>query len=202
MTAAFIIIPLLSAFLGWFIIKMSIYMLFHPAEATRVGPFTVQGAYYKNETAIKAAVVTVIKKELAATNNLAEQLTSPANLEKLKPEIEEHIDFFLKVKLKEAMPMIGMLIGDRTTSQLKLLFMQEMESLFPHVMKSYVNHIKADDAFERLINTRLSAITPAIAEKKFFSHAAPELRKLQWVAAFTGFLAGCIQLLVIIFLVP
>jgi uncharacterized membrane protein YheB (UPF0754 family) len=202
MTAALIIIPLLSTFLGWFIIKMCIYLLFHPAKATHLGPFVVHGAYYKKEKAIKAALVAVIKKELSATNNLADQLTSQQNLEKLKPEIEQHIDVFLKIKLKEAMPMIGMLIGDRTTSQLKTLFMQEMESLFPSVMKSYVNHIKTDDGLDRLISTRLEAITPAIVERNFFIQAGPELRKLQLAAAFTGFAVGCVQVLTIIFFIP
>jgi uncharacterized membrane protein YheB (UPF0754 family) len=202
MTAALILIPLLSAFLGWFIIKMSVSLLFHPAKAKHFGAFSIQGVYYKKEKDLKAALIDVIKTELEATNNLTDQLTSKQHLDKLKPEIEQHIDVFLKVKLKEAMPMIGMLIGDRTTSQLKVLFMQEMESLFPSIMKSYVNHIKTDGEVERFISERLEAITPALVEKKFLVLAGPELRKLQLLAAFSGFIIGCVQLLIIIFSIP
>ena len=53
---------------------------------------------------------------------LKEKVTDPENLNKLKPEIETHIDSFLREKLKETFPMLSMFIGDKTINQLKSCF--------------------------------------------------------------------------------
>jgi uncharacterized membrane protein YheB (UPF0754 family) len=202
MTLALACIPLLSAFAGWMTIRLAIYFLFHPKKAIHVFNFRLQGVYHNKEKTLKAAIAALIKKELTESEQLTAMLASPANIEKLRPELEQHIDVFLKVKLKEAMPMIGMLIGDRTIHQLKSLFMQELETLFPSVMNSYVNHMLHDEGIDRMIASRLDAFDTERVEQLLLQNASEELRRLQWLAVFIGLLIGCLQLITIIFLLP
>jgi hypothetical protein len=41
------------------------------------------------------------------------------------------------------MPMIGMFIGEKTINELKAVFITELESLFPVIMKSYLGNLGA-----------------------------------------------------------
>ena len=202
MTAALLCIPLLSALSGWMTIRLAIYFLFHPKKPIHLLHFRLQGAYHKKEKTLKAAIAALIKKELAESEKLTAVPGAPANIGKLRPELEQHIDVFLKIKLKEAMPMIGMLIGDRTINQLKSLFMQELETLFPSVMNSYVKHILADEGIDRLIAARLDTFDAERMEQFLYENASQELRNLKWLAVIIGLIIGCLQLLIIIFLLP
>ena len=202
MTAALACIPLLSAFAGWMTIRLAIYFVFHPKKPIRVGSFHLQGAYQANEDSLKSAIALLIRKEIADKDNLQSLLGTHGSIEKLRPELEQHIDEFLKVKLKASMPMIGMLIGDRTINQLKSLFMEELDTLFPSVMESYVNHIINDEAIDRLIAGRLHAFNAERVERLLYENASKALSRLQLLAIAIGFLIGCLQLLIIIILLP
>ena len=66
MVAAFILIPLLSAFLGWLIIRLSFLLLFRPVRPLKFASLTIQGALYKNEGAWRSALATLIANEMNA----------------------------------------------------------------------------------------------------------------------------------------
>ncbi|WP_315814403.1 hypothetical protein [Paraflavitalea speifideaquila] len=52
--------------------------------------------------------------------------------------MEVHVDEFLRKGLPKAFPMISTFIGERTINQLKEIFLKELETIFPVVMKGYV----------------------------------------------------------------
>ena len=194
MIAALACIPLLSAFIGWLTVWMIFKLLFHPRNQLNIGSLQVQGLLLKNEAIFKAQVTSFIKVELVAA---AEKFASPATIEKLKPELNQHVDYFLKVKLRQRMPVVGMLIGERTINQLKEVFMEELESLFPTIMKNYLQQLPADVQPEMLIKKKLDEFPVHRIEKIFRQHFASDLRKLRFLATLTGFIIGCIQLLII-----
>ena len=84
-------------------------------------------------------------REFFGSAVLKETVSSPALFEKLKPEIESHVDLFLREKLKVHFPMLSMLVGEKTISQLKNAFMTELEGLFPTVMNSYLGNLNSSD---------------------------------------------------------
>lgn len=105
---------------------------------------------------------------------LKEKLLSPSVYAGLLPQIEVHVDHFLNVKLKEQMPVVGMLVGERTIAQMKGIFLNELELLFPEVMDGYLTGMEKDDALknqmtEKLIRVAsdLVAALPAVLWKKY-----------------------------------
>jgi uncharacterized membrane protein YheB (UPF0754 family) len=197
MIAVYVLIPLLSAFLGWLIIRLSFLLLFRPVRPVKFASLTLQGALYKNVDVWKSALARFIANEVNG-EALMKNVASTSNIDRLKPELNEHIDVFLKVRLKEAMPMIGMLIGDRTIGQLKALFMEELESLFPSVMNSYMSHLKEDLDLNQLVKEKLDAFPPERIEKIIRENCKSQLTKLTTVAAFVGLIVGLIQVLIVI----
>ena len=134
----------LYCFTGWFVIWLSIKLLFRPYRATNIAGFKIQGIIPANQQIIAEKIGKLVSDKLFSFDSLQEKVTDPGNFNKLKPEIETHIDSFLRERLKDTFPMLSMLIGDKTINQLKTAFMLELESLFPVIMKSYIIRLQND----------------------------------------------------------
>ena len=90
---------------------------------------------------------------------IEKKVTDPENLSKLKPEIEKHIDSFLRDKLKDTFPMLSMFIGDKTINQLKAAFLMELESLFPVLMKSYMTKLEQELDLEKIVTEKVASFS-------------------------------------------
>ena len=65
-----------------------------------------QGILPANQQLIAAKIGRLVSTELFSFDALQEKITDPENFNKLKPDIEIHIDSFLRVRLKETFPML------------------------------------------------------------------------------------------------
>ena len=146
-----ILTPIISAFTGWVTTWVAVKMLFHPRKPVNIFGFKLQGIFPKNQHEIAIKLGQVVSKELLSFEEIEQKITSSDNLEKLKPEIEAHIDNFLRNKLKDVFPMLSMFIGEKTIIQLKDAFLMELQSLFPVLMKSYMNKLQHDLGLEKIV---------------------------------------------------
>ena len=126
--------------------------------------------------------------------NLEDKIGDPANFQKLVPLIENHVDDFLRNKLKEQMPMISMFIGDKTITTMKGVFMKELENMFPQIMRQFASNLKNDPKIAQMVTSRVESITPQQLKKML----ATPLRAAGWLGAITGFIVGWVQLCLIL----
>lgn len=193
-----ILIPLLSAFTGWFAIKIALKLLFRPLEPRKLMGLTIQGVVpkYKHQIAVKLGQVAAT--EFSNFGGLVQKISDPASIEKIKPLIETHIDDFLRNKLKEQMPMIGMFIGDKTIDTLKVIFMKEIEALFPQVMQQFAVNLSSDLDIEQMVVSKLVAVSPEKMEALVYKSLAKEFQTASLLGAVIGLLVGLIQLTIIL----
>ena len=191
------ILPLLlSCFTGWFVIWISIKLLFRPLKPITIGSFKIQGILPANQQLIAEKIGRMVSTELFSFDELQQKVTDPENFNKLKPEIETHIDSFLRVRLKETFPMLSMMIGDKTINQLKTAFLTELETLFPAVMKSYVSNLEKDLDIEKEISEKIAGFSISKTEEMVYKSAKKQLIKIQLFGAAIGFLTGLIHLFI------
>lgn len=186
---------LLSAFTGWITTWIAIKMLFHPRRPIRLPGFTLQGIFPKNQRLIAEKLGQVVGKELLSFAEIEARVTDPANLEKLKPEIENHIDGFLRTRLKDTFPLLSMFIGDKTISQLKEAFLLELESLFPVLMKSYMNKLEQDLDLEKIVTEKVAGFSSEKLEEIIHQITKREFAFLEVVGAVFGLAIGLLQVL-------
>lgn len=129
--------------------------------------------------------------------NAMEMISDPRNFEKVRPLIETHIDDFLRNKLTVQMPMIGMFIGDKTINSLKIIFIQEIETLFPQVMEKFAGNIKNDLKIEQMVSSRITSISPERIEYLFHGNMEKEIRLVSLLGAAIGLAIGILQLIII-----
>ncbi len=192
------ITPLISAVLGWFLTSLLIKMLFRPIRPQRWLGFSVQGFIPKHQLQLSARIGNLLSRELISFNQIEEKILDESTLQKIIPEIETHIDHFLRVKLKDAMPMVAMFVGDKTIVQLKEVFMTEMKILFPEIMRSYIDKLKDDFNIGERVAHKLAILPSGKIELFFFKTLHRELRYVRLAGMVLGFIIGFFQLIIIL----
>lgn len=188
-----IIIPVTSAFIGWVTNRLAVKMLFRPKNPVRVFGITIQGIFPKRQPLFAQQIGALVSRELVSFNEIESKLTSEDNIKKIMPVAEEHVDDFLRNKLKVAFPMIGMLIGDRTINTLKEIFMKELETIFPVVIKGYVQNLQQDLDLEQMVATKIATLQADKLETAMFQSLKKELRAAGFFFGLIGFLIGLLQ---------
>jgi uncharacterized membrane protein YheB (UPF0754 family) len=187
-------IPFISAFIHWLTIWMALKMLFHPRLPKRILGLTFHGVFPKRQQQIAESLGKIVGQELLSFDDIEKTITNPENVQRILPLAEAHIDNFLRVKLKESMPMIAMFIGDKTINQLKEVFMKELEELFPVIMKNYVAHLKNDLDLEKIVVDKISSFSSDKLETMLNQILTKEFRFVEVIGAALGFFIGLLQI--------
>jgi uncharacterized membrane protein YheB (UPF0754 family) len=195
-----ILIPIISAFIGWFTNWIAIKMLFHPKEPKKFLGLTIHGIFQKRQKQFAEKLGKLVSNVLLSFRDIEEKITHPGNLQKLMPLIDDHIEQFLKVKLPEQMPVIGMFIGEKTIQELKNVFSAELEQLFPIIMKNYMGSLKEQLDLEKIVTEKVAAFSSDKLEEILNSIMSKEFRFVEIIGGVLGFLIGLLQILITSFM--
>jgi uncharacterized membrane protein YheB (UPF0754 family) len=194
------LIPLSSAFSSWIVIKLFLTGLFHPLRPKSFIGIKFQGILPANQSVIAAKTGKLVAEQFFSFDLIEQKINDPANLQKIMPAIEEHIDDFLRHKLKKQMPFIGVFIGDKTIGSLKKVFINELETLFPKIMSDYASNLANDLNIQTLVSQKIEAVSINEIEAALHQNFSRELRLAQLLSAFIGTFIGLVVMLIIFFI--
>ena len=194
------LIPIASAFSCWLVIKLFLILLFRPYKQTSILGFRVQGILPKEQSAIAAQAGKIVAEQFFSIKSIEEKISDPSVLQKIMPVIEEHIDDFLRNKLKKEMPFVGMFVGDKTIGSMKKVFMTELETLFPDIMKSYASNLVSDLNIENLVSQKIANASIRELEISVKRKFSKELWTIELTSASIGFIIGLLTMVVIVYL--
>lgn len=191
-----LLIPIISAFIGWFTNWIAIKMLFHPRVPTKVLGITFHGIFPKRQRQFAEKLGKLVSNELLSFKDIEQKITDPNNIKKIMPHVEGHIDHFLRNKLSEQMPVISMFIGDKTITQLKAVFIAELEILFPTIMTNYMGNLQNELDLEKIITEKVSGFSSDKLEEILNTIMSKEFRFVEIIGAVLGFVIGLVQVLI------
>ena len=164
---AILVVSLLTACFTWCIAWAYIKILFVPKTPKRL--FGIQ---WEN-------ALTQMIKNLPIDRLIEENKTSAFRT--LLPFIDQELDSFFKERLVQKMPIISMFIGEKTITQLKEVFMEELSQLFPDLIGQLSQSIQ--EQFLSNLSTKWGPFLETVLLKA--------TQKLRWLAFFIGALWGC-----------
>lgn len=188
-----LIIPVISAFIGWVTNWIAIKMLFHPREPKKISGITFHGIFPKRQFQFAEKLGKLVSDEFLSFTDIEQKISDPQNLKKIMPMIETHVDDFLRNRLSDEMPVISMFIGDKTISKLKIAFMKEIEILFPQVMKQFARDLKTELDLEHIVIKKVSAFSSDKLEEILYQIMSKEFRFVEIIGAVIGFIIGVVQ---------
>jgi len=187
--------PFIAMFIGWFTTWLAIYMLFHPRKPKNILGITVQGVFPKRQHLVAAKLGSVVAKELIHFDEIAALLKDEEQLKALNPKIEEHLDVFLQVKLKEKLPVISMFVGESTMLKIKEGMLEEIELLLPELIEEYTTGLSKKIDIEKMVATKVSNYSSDKLEDILLSVMKKEFKFIELVSCVLGFLIGLVQML-------
>ncbi|MEY3350945.1 MAG: hypothetical protein RIQ50_1056 [Bacteroidota bacterium] len=196
MPTLLLLIPLISAFIGWFTNWIAIKMLFHPKEPKRILFFTIQGIFPKRQQQFAEKLGKLVSAELVSFSDIETKLTHPDNLKKLMPLVDNKVDEFLRVKLSDAFPIISMFIGETTIQQLKSVFMNELEEILPELIRKYVRNLESQLDLEKIVIEKVSRFSSDKIESLLNQIMSTEFRFIEIIGGVLGFIIGLIQVVI------
>ena len=164
-----ILLPLLVACFGWLISWGFIKILFFPHQSIRLAGRQWQSLFSK-----KAGQISI--------GQILPELTQGDSFQKLLPFIDAKLDEFFKERLVQKMPVISMFIGDKTITQLKEVFLEELAQIFPDLLSEFT---------QSTANTFLLNLE-AKWSKKIEQYLLKASQKIRIMAFCLGFIWGLI----------
>lgn len=183
MNGWWLLIPALTAFTGWITIRLAVSLFLKRIVPQQRAQWTAQ-----------------LAKKVSAEISLdaiGQKITSPENVQKIMPQVEIHVDEFLRKGLPKAFPIISSFIGERTIGQLKEVFMKELETIFPNVIQNYIGNLQQELDLEQMIQDKVNNYSSADIETAVYQAVGPNLNKAAALAALLGLLIGLVQLAII-----
>lgn len=196
MNYGLILIPIISAFIGWFTNWIAIKMLFHPREPKKILGITFHGIFPKRQRQFAEKLGILVSTELLSFKEIEQKITSTDNVNKLMPFVETKVDEFLRVKLSDAFPVISMFIGENTIQQLKGIFMQELQLIFPQVINKHVKHLESELDLEKIVTEKVSGFSSDKLEQILNQIMSKEFRFVEIIGAVLGFIIGLLQIFI------
>ncbi len=164
-----ILLPLLVACFGWLISWGFIKIIFFPHQSIRLAGKQWQSLFSK-----KAGQISI--------GQILPELTQGDSFQKLLPFIDAKLDEFFKERLVQKMPVISMFIGDKTITQLKEVFLEELAQIFPDLLSEFTQ----SSANTFLLNLE------AKWSKKIEQYLLKASQKIRIMAFCLGFIWGLI----------
>ena len=171
-------------------------MPFHPRQPKRFAGITIQGIFPKRQQQFAEKLGKLVSEELLSFADIENKITHPDNIQKILPQVEQHIDQFLRIRLKETMPMISLFIGEKTINELKTVFMRELEELFPAIMKNYMANLQHELNLEKIVVEKVAAFSSDKLEAILVQIMSKEFRFIEIIGGVLGFIIGVIQVLI------
>ena len=193
-----ILIPLISAFIGWVTNWIAIKMLFHPRNPRKIIGITFHGIFPKRQKQFAEKLGRLISSEFLSFTDIEQKISDPQNLKKVMPLIEAHVDDFLRSKLKSQIPVLSMFIGEKTITSLKEVFMQEIETIFPQVMKQFAGNLKNELDLEEIVIKKVAGFSTDKLEEILYQIMSKEFRFVEIIGAVIGFIIGVVQVIITI----
>ena len=195
-----LLIPVISGFIGWVTNWVAIKMLFHPRKPIRLFGISIQGIFPKRQEQFAIKLGKLVSEQLLSFKDIEQKIVSPENLQKLMPVVETHVDDFLRKKLADVFPVISMFIGEKTISQLKGHFLNELESLFPLLMKRYMGNLQSELDLEKIVTEKVAGFSSDKLEEILMSIMSKEFRFVEILGGVLGFIIGLLQVAITVWI--
>jgi uncharacterized membrane protein YheB (UPF0754 family) len=200
MKISLLLLPIISAFIGWFTNWIAIKMLFHPKEPKRFLGITFQGIFPKRQLQFAEKLGHLVSAELINFEDIRSKLNNPAMIDKAMPMINERLDSFIKTKLTEHLPLVSMFIGNDTLNKVKESISQELRDSIPVMINQLGTEMEKELDIKQIVTNKVSAFSSDKLEEILNAIMKKEFVFVEIIGGVLGFLIGVLQLVMTTFL--
>ena len=195
-----IVIPILSALIGWITNVIAIRSLFYPRRPFRlplVG-WEIHGLLPKRREDLARDVGRVIEQELLPLDKLFGYLHTP----EVQNRVTDSASELVKTRIRESTPTIvpSSLVRIVEAAVIRTI-KKETPALFEKILLQLADTLKEEINVAGVVEEQFRQYELEDLEKLITRVANRELRQIEWLGAVIGFIIGLVQVL-IVYIIP
>lgn len=183
----FILIPTLSALIGWLTNWIALKSIFKPYKPINLFFFKFQGVIPKRKKIITKKISQTISEYLISHQDLIYEFRKEENIEKIKKRV---IPIF-REKILSAVPTM---LKPMAEPLIESILLKESREIILKIGDELFKHFEETIDIEKLIEEKLNAYSTKNLEKIIYKIAKTEFKHIEKLGAIIGFLIGLIQI--------
>lgn len=195
---AILLLPLITALIGWVTNYIAIKMLFHPRKPVKILFFTIQGILPRRQPDIAVQLGRIVATDLLSSKDLVTQLTNQDSKSVYKTFVDTQSEQFIREKLQKAAPVSRLLLRSKTLVKLKAAFVDELMVQLPALIEHLTEPEQGSLDIQQLVEDRVREFSTDRLEKILYDILAKEFRFIEILGAILGFIIGTLQLVFIL----
>lgn len=185
-----IIIPFISAFIGYLTNIVAIKLLFWPPRPIVLGGFKLQGLLPKRQADIARSVGEIVEKELLSLEDVLAKINTPQMYRKITAKLVA----VARDRLNSVMPSIIpsrfiRVMGDN----LERVLRQEVPNLIRQVLESESEYIGREIRIKRIVEEKINSFDLNKLERMIREVSSSELRFIEILGGILGLIIGIFQ---------
>lgn len=193
MKFSYLILPFVTAAIGWVTNVIAVKMLFHPKKPLRLGFCTLQGVIPKRRDALAESISTLFDKELLSVMELAGQFLDIDVEDELSSLLDKHLDAYIE-RVKKAIPMAAMFLTGETAATLKREAKEELLKMIPELKERIAGKMHSHYDLQAFVKEKIQSFSLEKLEGMVMHVATKELKTIERLGGLLGFLIGVVQL--------
>jgi len=196
-TMVYVLIPVISAFIGWMTNRIAVRMIFRPRRAVNLLGLRIQGLIPRRRSELARSVGETVERELISHGDLQRAAQSP--------EFRQQIGRALRAKIDELFDrafgggtLASVLMTGEVVALVKDRLVRELQRIIPEAVTVMLDGMEANLSFRELVQTKIEAFEMAKLESLVYTIAARELRTIELLGGVLGLFVGLAQLAIII----
>lgn len=188
-----ILIPLISALIGWFTNYLAIKSLFKPIKKLNLWFFSIQGLIPKRRKIIAEKLAHIVEEYFLSHNDIQDLFTNEKEKEKIKNKILP----ILENKILDKIPSMFKLVASPI---IKKILSEEIDDLIHRFSIEISSHIEENIDIKKIIFNKIMSYDISKLEIIIRKIASKELKHIELLGAVIGFLVGLFQVCLILIL--
>lgn len=190
-----LIIPLISALIGYITNVLAIKLLFWPQRPIRFGLFKLQGLLPKRQSDIAVSIGQLVEEQLLSLDDVIDRVNTPEIRERLVVTLSEVAKDKLNAMLPRFVPpkVIHLIVDN-----LEKILRQEADQVIHQVVESGREYLSAEVQIKKMVEDKINEYDLNELEDMVRGVSSTELRFIELLGGVLGLVIGIVQVGVLV----
>lgn len=188
------LLPAFGLLVGYATNLVALKMIFNPKRPWRIGPFRVQGLFFKRQQEVAHDYGNLVADEILTTGNILAAVLKGPYADKLFALVQRHVQRAIDESTSIARPFVAWTVGTENYARIKAAAVDEVIAEMPETLQYVTDYAEDAMRIRETLVSRLQGLDPLSFERML----RPAFEEDEWlliaVGAALGFAVGWFQL--------
>ncbi len=191
-TLLLLIIPSISALIGWITNFIAVKMIFRPRKEISILGLKIQGLMPKRKSDLARKIGETVENELISHADIKNAINTPEVQNEILDTVATAIEKFINEKLA-GNPMVSMMLSGGLLDQIKDSFKEEMRTVLPELIDKMFAKMGDQLDLKDIVTKKIEGFDMSKLEEIVYKISAKELKAIEVLGGVLGFVVGLVQ---------